>query len=81
MGDPAPPSVGSEEVPTQDPAEEVAMIRCRICRFEVPLDDISIRFAAGDCICVVCFAREVHDEKHMSATVRRDAQRTADQAD
>jgi hypothetical protein len=57
------------------------MIRCRICRFEVTLDDVSLKFTVGDCICVLCYARETHSEKPMPAAVKRDAQRTADQAD
>jgi hypothetical protein len=57
------------------------MYRCRICRFEVTLDDVSLRFTVGDCICVLCYARETHTDKRMPAAVKRDAQRTADQAD
>ncbi len=55
------------------------MYTCRLCRWQVDLDDVAIRFTAGDVICVKCYARETQTDKRMSAAMERDARRTVNE--
>jgi hypothetical protein len=41
------------------------MYICRICRFEVELDDVAIGGEGATCICLRCFARETGAAKPM----------------
>lgn len=56
------------------------MWTCRLCRFEVSLDDVALKFTSGMVICVTCFARETQTEKPMPPAVKRDAVRAVEDA-
>ena len=56
------------------------MYVCRICHFQITLDDIALKFTSGMVICVRCFARETHTDRPMPAAVKRDATRTVNEA-
>jgi hypothetical protein len=45
---------------------------CIICRFETEIDDMAIQGAAGQCVCVRCFARETENELPMPKTLQRE---------
>ena len=48
------------------------MTTCIICRFETELDDVVINGAAGRCVCLRCYSREVRDEHRMTPRLHRD---------
>lgn len=48
------------------------MWTCKLCRFEVVLDDVQLKFTSGMVICVTCFARETATDRHMSGDLRRE---------
>ena len=45
---------------------------CIICRFEVEIDDVAIEGAAGNAVCVRCYARETENELPMPKSLRRE---------
>lgn len=48
------------------------MFTCRLCHFEVTLDDVALKFTSGMVICVRCFARETATDRHMPGDLRRE---------
>jgi len=58
------------------------MFTCCLCRFEVLLDDVAIRFQFrhGAVICLSCFERETESKKPMAASLSREARRTVEEA-
>lgn len=48
------------------------MATCRICRFETELDDVVLRGANGQVVCLRCYGRETATEHPMPKTLRRE---------
>ncbi len=48
------------------------MYTCRICRFEVELDDAIVTTAKGGCVCLRCYLVQVEDHKPLSKELRRE---------
>ena len=57
------------------------MYQCRLCSWEVTLDDVVLRFLSGRCICLRCYLHETETEKAMTADMRRDTQRAIQDAE
>lgn len=57
------------------------MFTCRLCHWEVTLDDVALKFCSGMVICVTCFARETQTERRMPSEVRRGAEAAAKDAE
>lgn len=52
------------------------MRTCRICRWEVTLDDVVVELREGRCICLRCYLRETEGAREMP----KDYQRQIDEA-
>lgn len=49
------------------------MFQCRLCKFEVVLDDVLTMFPTGrGCLCIACFYRETETVKSMPKALRRE---------
>ena len=48
------------------------MHRCRICRFDTELDDVTLRFASGACLCLRCYGRATGSARPLPNALRRD---------
>ena len=48
------------------------MLRCALCHFDAPLDDVVVPYTDGRCICLRCFARETDTTKVMPKPLRRE---------
>ncbi len=47
------------------------MLRCTLCHFDCPLDDVVVMRGDRACICLSCFLRETGTEKRMPKPLRR----------
>jgi hypothetical protein len=47
------------------------MFTCRLCRFDVCLDDTFAVTASGGCICLRCFLVRVEDHRPLPGRLRR----------
>lgn len=52
------------------------MALCRLCRFDIELDDVRLNFTSGMVICLKCFTRETQTDKPMPVEVRRSTEQT-----
>jgi hypothetical protein len=48
------------------------MYTCRLCRWEVTLDDVVVSLRGERCICLRCYLRETGDSRRMPADFRRE---------
>jgi hypothetical protein len=48
------------------------MCTCELCHFAVELDDIALKRASGQCVCLRCYLREAEVDRPLPKALRRD---------
>lgn len=58
------------------PGEEQPMRTCRLCLWQVTLDDVVVALRGDRCICLRCYLRETGDDRRMPKDIQRDIDAT-----
>lgn len=52
------------------------MRTCRLCLWQVTLDDVVVALRGDRCICLRCYLRETGDDRRMPKDIQRDIDAT-----